>query len=94
MSVLKVAGAAVAVLVLVSTQALSMTVTNRDTKEYTVVIQKGDNETEHALPAGGTVEDACDEGCQVRIAGIEGEVSAQTADRYVIQDGALQREQE
>jgi hypothetical protein len=94
MSVLKVLGAALAATVLVSSQVNALTVTNRDTSPYTVYIQKGDNESEHALPSGQSLNEVCEEGCVVRLAGIEGDHSAQDADTFVIQDGALQREQQ
>ena len=94
MSVLKVLGVALATTVLVSSHALALTVTNRDTSPYTVTIQKGDNESEHALDAGQSLNEACEEGCVIRLSGVEGEHSAQNADKFFIQDGALQRDQD
>lgn len=95
MSILKVLGAALGATLLV-TFAQAMTITNRDSSDYTVVIQKGDEAVEHMLGAGATVEDVCDEGCIVRLADADAEegVEANTGDRFAIEDGELMRDAE
>lgn len=92
MSVMKIAGAALAA-VLLASPALAMTITNRDASPHTVMIQKGEDESEHALDAGAVLEDACEEGCMVRLGESGEDVAAQAEDQFVIQDGALQREE-
>lgn len=94
MSVLKVLGTALTVTLLASTSAFALTVTNRDTSAHTVYVQQGDNQSEHALPAGESFEANCEEGCILRLAGAEGEMPAENADKLVILDGSIQREQE
>jgi hypothetical protein len=94
MSVSKVLGAALAATLLVSSQALALTITNRDADARTVVIQKGDAESEYALPAGESMEEACEEGCVLRLADVDGDHQAGAEDRFVIQNGSLQREEQ
>jgi hypothetical protein len=94
MSVLKVLGAALAASVVLSSQALALTITNRDAGTATILIQRGDVEDEYALPAGETMEEACEEGCVVRLAGVDGDHSAQAEDRFVVQEGNLLREEQ
>lgn len=94
MSVLKVLGIALASTVLASSAALALSVTNRDASSHTVYVQQGENETELSVSSGQSVDAACEEGCIIRLAGVEGEIAAQNADKLVIQDGAIQREQE
>lgn len=93
MSVLKVLGIALATTVLASTYANALTVTNRDTAAHTVYIKMGDQESEHAIPAGESVDTACEESCAVRLSGVEESMPAENADRLVIEDGALSKEQ-
>jgi hypothetical protein len=90
MSLLKVLGAALATTVLVSTYAHALSIPNSDRSEHTVFIQRGDNESEYAIPAGGSL----DEACVVRLSGVEGTQAAQNADNFVIQNGSLQLQSE
>lgn len=94
MSALKVLGVALAASLLVSTSALALSVTNRDASSHTVFVQQGDNQSEHSLPAGESFEAACEEGCILRLSGAEGETPAENADKLVILEGSIQREQE
>ena len=94
MSVIKVLGVALATSLLASSAALALSLTNRDASSHTIYVQQGDNETELAVSAGQSVDTPCEEGCMLRLAGVEGEFAAQNADKLVIQDGAIQREQE
>jgi hypothetical protein len=94
MSLLKVLGAALATTVLVSTYAHALSIPNSDRSEHTVFIQRGDNESEYAIPAGGSLDEACDESCVVRLSGVEGTQAAQNADNFVIQNGSLQLQSE
>ncbi len=94
MSVIKTLGSALAVMLLATTSTYALSVTNRDTAGHTVYVLQGDQQSEYDLPAGESVDATCDESCTVRIAGIEGELSAQGADKLIIQNGALQREEQ
>ena len=94
MSLIKVLGSALVATVFATTSAFALSVTNRDTAQHTVYVLQGDQQSEYALPAGESVDAACEESCTVTVAGIDGELSAQAADKLVIQNGAIQKEEE
>lgn len=93
MSAIKVLITALAVTGLFVTQATALTITNRDTKDHTVVIQTGEQQNEHALPQGAILEEACEGGCFVSLANDEEEYAGGPADKFIIQNGVLEREQ-
>lgn len=89
MSALKVLGAALGFAVLVVTGAQALSITNRDSSDYTVVIQqKGEDAEEVALPAGATIEDACEDGCTIGLADAAAQ-DATGADSFVVEAGLL-----
>lgn len=94
MSVIKTLGSALVVTLLTTTSAFALSLTNRDTAQHTVYVLQGDQQSEYAVPAGESVDATCDESCTVRVAGIDGELAAQGGDKLIIQDGAIQKDEE
>lgn len=90
MKVVPALGASLGMLMLLSSQALAMTITNRDTEGRTVTIVSGEATATHNLAAGASVEDACEEGCMVRVAGVDDEFEAESGDALMIKGGKLQ----
>ena len=62
-----VAIAGLALLVVPTTSAMALTVTNKDSKEHTIGVDQGGKETVHKIPAGGLLDlkDECKDGCGV-----------------------------
>ncbi len=83
------AGITLGAILLMAGSAMAMTVTNRDTADHKVTITAGDAEIEHSLPAGESIEDACESGCVVRLG--DEEVEATTEDELVIESGKLSK---
>lgn len=92
MSVFKSAVTALALTGLLSSQALALTITNRDAKPHSVTVKHGDEEKQLSLPEGAMIEEACDEGCTLRLAGAEDDYAGGKDDKFVIQNDSLQRE--
>lgn len=88
---IRTAGATLCAILLTASSALAMTVTNRDTADYTVTIAAGDNEVELDLPAGKSIENACESGCIVRLADGDEEVEAEAGDDLVIEAGKFKK---
>jgi len=58
-----------ALLVALSSPAFAVSVTNKDTKEHTVTVDRGSTETNKKVAAGDTLQVDCPERCGVRVVG-------------------------
>ena len=90
-SFLKLGTALATAFVLVSTPALSLTITNSDDEEYTVVVGSGDKKAEHKLAAGKSIEDDCvgAEGCEISLEGKDAKFMAKKDNKLVIKGGEI-----
>lgn len=61
--------AAGTMLILLATPALAVSVTNQDTKEHTVTVDRGATENTRKLAAGDTLKVDCPERCGFRVVG-------------------------
>ena len=92
-SFLKLGTALATACVLVSTPALSLTITNSDDEDYTVVVVSGDKKGEHKLAAGKSIEDDCADSCEISLEGKEPKFMAQKDHKLVIKGGVISEEQ-
>lgn len=93
MSSLRRLASTLAVLVVASSPAMAMKITNSDEGEHTVTIVSGEKSTEHKLAGGASVEDACESGCKVSVAGTDGEFEAASGDELVVSEGKVGKDE-
>ncbi len=70
MTVFRTLAIAAGALALAAGPALAVTVANGGDSPKKVVVDLGEQETEHAIEAGATAKLACPEGCELRIVGL------------------------
>ena len=86
--------AAVALFAAFAAPASALTVTNNDETDYTIAITVGEQNTEHAVATGASVEAACGDGCLISLIGADGvvdEIEAVDADNLTITAGVFQK---
>ncbi len=72
--------------------ALALTISNRDTSEYQIQVTQGDQTAERSLGAGAVLEEACEEGCVLRLADSDVEFEAKGDDALMIKGGQIQKD--
>jgi hypothetical protein len=77
-------------LLLSSTAAHSVSITNRDDRDHKVTIIEGDTRTEHILKAAQVLANVCAKGCTVRLDDDEeDEYQLEATDVVSIEEGSL-----
>jgi translation initiation factor 1 (eIF-1/SUI1) len=91
MSLMRVACAVAAVLLLVSsTAALAVTITNRDDQDHKVTVVEGETKTDHMLKPAQVLQGICAKGCTIRLNDDEEDEYQLEADDVVsIEEGSL-----
>ena len=75
---------------LLASPALALTINNRDTSEHAVQFTKGGKTVERSLVKGELLEEACVQGCVVRLAGSDVKFNAKDDDTLVVKGGKIQ----
>jgi hypothetical protein len=89
---MKAMGAALAVLMLLGTPALALTITNNDDIEHAITVIAGEEQNDYNLAPGGTAEDACNPSCSILMDESEEGFDATAADQVSISsEGELTR---
>ncbi len=79
-----------ATLVVASTAANAISITNRDDKDHKITVIEGETKTDHALKATAAVENICMKGCIVRLNDSENdEYELEGTEVVSIEDGYL-----
>ena len=91
MSKLPAMVAAITALLVLTTPAAALTVTNNDTKEQTLSVLIGEKTTNHVIAAGATLEVACDPECTLGLESSEEEWDVKSTDKVEIKGNEIKR---